>query len=50
MNVCATQNPVNIERPGGGRIECWLAGPESEIPQGGTQPLKQEGPTVADEA
>jgi peptide/nickel transport system ATP-binding protein len=50
MNVCATQNPVNIERPGGGRIECWLAGPESEIPPGGTQPLKQEGPTVADEA
>jgi peptide/nickel transport system ATP-binding protein len=50
MNVCATQNPVNIERPGGGRIECWLAGPESEIPPGGTQPLKQEGLTVADEA
>jgi peptide/nickel transport system ATP-binding protein len=50
MAVCATQNPVNIERPGGGRIECWLAGPESEIPPGGTQPLKQEGPTVADEA
>jgi peptide/nickel transport system ATP-binding protein len=50
MNVCATQNPVNIERPGGGRIECWLAGPEDRIPPGGTEPLKQEGPTVADEA
>ena len=50
MNVCATKNPVNIERPGGGRVECWLAGPEDQIPEGGMQPLKQEELTVADEA
>jgi peptide/nickel transport system ATP-binding protein len=50
MNVCATKNPVNIERPGGGRLECWLAGPEDQIPSGGKQPLKQEELTVADEA
>ncbi|HEX4687266.1 MAG TPA: ABC transporter ATP-binding protein [Nocardioides sp.] len=50
MNVCATQNPVNIERPGGGRVECWLAGPEDRIPAGGKQPLEQEELTVADEA
>jgi peptide/nickel transport system ATP-binding protein len=50
MNVCATKDPVNIERPGGGRLECWLAGPEDQIPSGGKQPLKQEELTVADEA
>src|SRR3954470_8094255 len=50
MNVCAGKNPVNIERPGGGRVECWLVGPEDEIPPGGKQPLKQQELTVADEA
>jgi len=50
MNVCATKNPVNIERPGGGRVECWLVGPEDQIPPGGQQPLKQEELTVVDEA
>jgi peptide/nickel transport system ATP-binding protein len=50
MEVCATKNPVNIARPGGGRVECWLAGPDDQIPSGGKQPLKQEELTVADEA
>ncbi|MGC4111928.1 MAG: ABC transporter ATP-binding protein [Nocardioides sp.] len=50
MNVCATKNPVNIEREGGGRVECWLSGPSDQIPAGGTEPLKQEELTVADEA
>ena len=50
MDVCATRNPVNIERKGGGRVECWLAGPEELIPPGGTRPLKQEELAVADEA
>jgi peptide/nickel transport system ATP-binding protein len=50
MSVCATQNPVNIERPGGGRVECWLVGPEDQIPPGGTQPLERQELTVADEA
>ena len=50
MKVCAVKNPVNIERPGGGRVECWLRGPEDQIPPGGTQPLKQEELSVADEA
>ena len=50
MEICATRNPVNIERPGGGRVECWLAGPEDLIPPGGKQPLKQEELSVADEA
>jgi peptide/nickel transport system ATP-binding protein len=50
MNVCAAQNPVNIERPGGGRVECWLVGPDDQVPPGGKQPLNQEELTVADEA
>ena len=50
MTVCASKNPVDMERPGGGRVECWLIGPESEIPAGGKQPLKQQELTVADEA
>ncbi|HWJ83535.1 MAG TPA: ABC transporter ATP-binding protein [Nocardioides sp.] len=50
MTVCATRNPVNIERPGGGRVECWLVGPEEQIPAGGKEPLVQEELTVADEA
>ena len=50
MKVCAVKNPVDVERAGGGRVECWLRGPEAEIPAGGTQPLKQEELTVADEA
>ena len=44
MNVCASQNPVNIDREGGGRVECWLAGPKDQIPEGGTQPLKSGEP------
>ena len=50
MKVCATKNPINIERSGGGRVECWLVGPRDEIPPGGTEPLKQEELAVADEA
>lgn len=50
MNVCAVRNPINIERTGGGRVECWLSGPHDQIPPGGTQHLKQEELAVADEA
>jgi peptide/nickel transport system ATP-binding protein len=50
MNVCASKNPVNVARPGGGRVECWLVGPDDEIPPEGKQPLKQQELTVADEA
>jgi peptide/nickel transport system ATP-binding protein len=50
MNVCATTNPIDIERPGGGRVECWLVGPDDRIPPGGKQALEQEELTVVDEA
>jgi peptide/nickel transport system ATP-binding protein len=50
MAVCATKNPVNIERPGGGRVECWLVGPDDQIPPGGKHALDKEELSVADEA
>ncbi|MGH3507506.1 MAG: ABC transporter ATP-binding protein, partial [Nocardioidaceae bacterium] len=50
MKVCAAKDPVNVTRVGGGRVECWLEGPEDEIPAGGTDRLKQEELGVADEA
>ncbi len=49
MAVCATKNPVTVERDGGGTVECWLRGPDSMVPEGGRTPLKQEV-AVADEA
>jgi peptide/nickel transport system ATP-binding protein len=50
MRVCPSRNPVDIERVGGGRVECWLEGPEEQIPPGGTEPLKKKELSVADEA
>ena len=50
MRVCAVKNPIEVERAGGGRVECWLRGPAEEIPPGGTEPLTHEELTVADEA
>jgi len=50
MEVCATKDPVNIQRPGGGRVECWLVGPQDRVPPGADRPLKQEELSVADEA
>jgi len=50
MKVCAIQDPINIERAGGGRVECWLRGPQDQVPPGGMEPLKQEELGVADEA
>ncbi len=50
MAVVRSHNPIDIERPSGGRVECWLVGPRDEIPSGGTEPLEQEELAVADEA
>jgi hypothetical protein len=32
------------------RVDCWLHGPDEEIPPGGTAPLEKEAIGVADEA
>jgi hypothetical protein len=50
MRVCVDKDPIPVD-PGGGRyVECWLHGPESEIPPGGTTKIKREEIGVADEA
>jgi peptide/nickel transport system ATP-binding protein len=50
MRVCAAKDPIEQPIGWGRRVLCWLHGPESEIPEGGTQPLEREAITVADEA
>ncbi|MGI8578240.1 MAG: ABC transporter ATP-binding protein [Nocardioidaceae bacterium] len=50
MRVCAEQDPIEVERKGGGTVECWLSGPKEQIPAGGTDRLEKEEIGVADEA
>ena len=50
MRVCAEQVPVELRIAPGRRVQCWLHGPEKEIPAGGERPLEREAIGVADEA
>jgi peptide/nickel transport system ATP-binding protein len=50
MQVCNDKDPVDLRLPTGQRVECWLHGPEDEIPAGGREPLTREEISVADEA
>lgn len=50
MRVCTTKDPVEVVDVSGNRVECWLHGPEAEIPDGGHEPLEQRELSVADEA
>ena len=61
MRVCAEREPIEValgrqatETGAGGhardRVSCWLHGPGSHLPPGGTQPLKREEIAVAEEA
>jgi oligopeptide/dipeptide ABC transporter ATP-binding protein len=50
MWVCARKHPVELALEGGRRVECWLHGPEDEIPEGATAPLERDEIGVADEA
>jgi oligopeptide/dipeptide ABC transporter ATP-binding protein len=50
MWVCATKHPIELELDASRRVECWLHGPEEEIPEGGAEPLEREEIGVADEA
>ncbi len=49
MRVCASKLPVPVRR-GEGEVECWLHGPQSEVPAGGDAPLDRGEIDVADEA
>jgi peptide/nickel transport system ATP-binding protein len=50
MRVCTRQDPVNLALASGQRVECWLHGPEEQVPDGGHEPLEREEISVADEA
>jgi peptide/nickel transport system ATP-binding protein len=50
MQVCRGQDPVDLRLASGQRVECWLHGPDDQIPEGGRAPLEREEISVADEA
>jgi peptide/nickel transport system ATP-binding protein len=51
MRVCSAQHPVPLQLDSGQRVECWLHGPDDEIPSGGREPkLVREELSLADEA
>jgi peptide/nickel transport system ATP-binding protein len=50
MSVCAHRFPIEQVLEDGRRVECWLHGPEEEIPPGGREELEREAIAVADEA
>jgi peptide/nickel transport system ATP-binding protein len=50
MEVCATKMPVEVRTEAGHRVECWLHGPDDQIPDGGRERLEQEEIDVAEEA
>jgi peptide/nickel transport system ATP-binding protein len=50
MQVCASIDPVETTDEFGGRVQCWLHGPEGLIPEGGREPLERRELSIADEA
>jgi peptide/nickel transport system ATP-binding protein len=50
MEVCPRKFPIPVELEGGREVECWLHGPEREIPPGSERPLEREELAMADEA
>jgi peptide/nickel transport system ATP-binding protein len=50
MKVCEDHDPVLTQSPNGTSVECWLAGPDDLIPEGGTERSEQKEISVADEA
>ncbi len=50
MQVCPTRRPPTVVTELNQRVDCWLHGPDDEIPPGGTRPLEREAIGVADEA
>jgi peptide/nickel transport system ATP-binding protein len=50
MKVCAQKQPIEVRLEGAQRVECWLHGPEEQIPSGGEEPLEREEIALAEEA
>jgi peptide/nickel transport system ATP-binding protein len=50
MRVCSTKSPIEVSVAEGHVTECWLHGPEDQVPADGKQPLEREEIAVAEEA
>ncbi len=50
MRVCVEREPIEQGLVGGRRVECWLHGPEGQIPADGRRELERKEIAVADEA
>ncbi|MGH8870164.1 MAG: ABC transporter ATP-binding protein [Actinomycetes bacterium] len=50
MKACAVKDPVEVVTQGGQRVECWLHGPEAQIPADGREPLERASIDLAEEA
>ena len=50
MEVCPRKSPIPVKLEGDRRVECWLHGPEEEIPPGTSRPMERGRIAVADEA
>jgi peptide/nickel transport system ATP-binding protein len=50
MEVCPRKSPIPVKLEGDRRVECWLHGPEGEIPPGTSRPMERGRIAVADEA
>jgi oligopeptide/dipeptide ABC transporter ATP-binding protein len=50
MEVCASKFPIEVRVADGHVTECWLHGPEHEVPPGGERPLEREEIAIAEEA
>jgi peptide/nickel transport system ATP-binding protein len=50
MHVCATKSPIEVAVDEGHVTECWLHGPEDEIPPDGDRPLERAEIAIAEES
>jgi len=50
MKVCPTRHPPTVVTELNQQVDCWLHGPDEEIPSGGTRPLEREAIGLAEEA
>jgi len=50
MTVCPTRHPPTVVTELNQKVDCWLHGPDDQIPPGGRAPLEREAIGVADEA
>jgi peptide/nickel transport system ATP-binding protein len=50
MRVCGRKQPLDVVPAANRRVQCWLHGPEAEIPPGETAPLERSELAYADEA